>query len=312
VAELKIKQIEKTDVAVVLPTKKNQLKRSYKPGDTFKDCENCPEMIVVPPGEYLMGSPKSDKAQYQDEGPQHKVKIAKKFAVGKFEITRAQFAAFVKETGHDVGNMCLTYEDGVAKNRTSRNYENPGFKQEDTHPAVCVNWTDAKAYVRWLNTKITGAPYKLLSEAEWEYVARAKSKTAYHFGQEMIDICSYGNGADQASLELMSWSNNECKDGYVFTSPVGVFAVNDFGVHDVHGNVREWVEDCWHDNYHEAPTDGKAWTREGNCSMRVLRGGSWFFNPDFLRSAERSKNYTSFREANYGFRVARSLGAQKR
>ena len=307
VAKLKVKKLKETEVAIGIFPDKKPFTRSYNPGDTFKDCDDCPEMVVVPPGTFMMGSPKSEKKHDKNEEPRHNVTIPAKFAVGKFEITRAQFAAFVNETGHNVGNKCRAYQNVELEYRLNGSFENPVFHQEDTHPVVCVNWDDAKAYVKWLNTKIEGSPYKLLSEAEWEYVARAKSTTAYNFGPREKDLCKHGNGADKSSLKLWYWSNKKCKDGYVYTSPVGLFAENNFGVYDMHGNVWEWVEDCWHQNYHGAPKDGTAWTKGGECSKRVLRGGSFSDSPGMVRSAIRDSGDSVSRMISSGFRVSRTL-----
>ena len=270
----------------------------YKPGDKFKDCDDCPEMVVVPPGEFMMGSPKSEKGRSFDEGPRHKVTIGKKFAVGKFEITRAQFATFVNETGHDVGNKCWTYEKKEWKERSNRSYENPGILQDDTHPVVCVSLDDAKAYVRWLSRK-TKKKYRLLSEAEWEYVARAKTDTAFWWGNSISTAQANYNG---------NYTYNGSKGKYrKKTVPVDSFEANDFGLYNVHGNVWEWVEDCWHKNYQGAPVDGTAWTKGGDCKRRVLRGGSWDSNPQVLRSAVRLRVRTDIRDYYLGFRVSRTL-----
>ena len=170
---------------------------------------------------------------------------------------------------------------------------------------VCVNWKDAKAYVDWMSRK-SGKEYRLLSESEWEYIARAGSKSKYPFGASDKALCQHGNGADQSTS--FDWRNKSCKDGFGNkTSPVGSYQANNFGVHDTVGNVYEWVGDCWHKNYSGAPIDGSAWTSGGNCSKRFLRGGSWSNGPRYLRSANRLGRNAAARGNNFGFRVARTL-----
>ena len=274
---------------------------NYKPGDRFKDCDDCPEMVVVPPGEFMMGSPKSEKGSGKDEGPLQKVTIPNKLAVGQFEITRAQFATFVKETGHDVGNKCWTHEEAKWKDQTDRTYVNPGFPQDDTHPVTCVSWDDAKAYVQWLSRK-TKKQYRLLTEAEWEYVARAKTNTPFWWGNSI--------STSQANYDGNYTYNGSKGTDRKKTVPVNSFKPNDFGLYNVHGNVFEWVEDCWHKSYEGAPKNGTAWTKGGDCSKRVLRGGSWFDIPGGLRSANRNWVNADYRYYIGGFRVSRTLVVQ--
>ena len=291
--------------------------RTLKPKDTFKECDVCPEMVVVPAGSFTMGSPEDekdrDKQEDKDESPQHEVTFRGPFAVGKFEVTVDQFAAFVTETGHDAGSKCWTFEEGKAEERSSRSWRNPGYLQNGSHPAACLNWDDAKAYVAWLSKK-TGRGYRLLTEAEWEYAARARTTPGtaprFHFGDDEGAMCSYGNGADQTAKKTIPGTNNwtffSCSDGYAYTALVGSFAPNAFDLYDVHGNVLEWTEDCYNDSYRGAPTDGSAWT-SGDCSRRMLRGGSSNYYPGGLRSAFRGRNVSGSRNANYGLRVARTL-----
>ncbi len=246
-----------------------------QPGDIFKDCDVCPEMVVIPPGKFMMGAPKFEKERDINEGPRRKVTIAQAFAVGQYEITRAQFAAFVSATGHDVGK-CWVFEKGRwKKNQPNMSYKTPGFHQDGTHPVVCVNWNDAKAYVGWLSSK-TKKNYRLLSEAEWEYVARAKTDTPFWWGQSISTSQANYNGANYKGSEENGHVTSKGSEETFRqkTVPVFSFKANEFGLYNVHGNVWEWVEDCWHDNYYNAPTDGTAWTKAGDCSKPVLRGGS--------------------------------------
>ena len=275
-------------------------------GEVFRDCPHCPEMVVAPAGSFMMGSPPSDPDRYDDEGPRHRVTIGSAFAVGVYEVTRGEFGRFVSSTGRSMGDSCWTWENDEAKDRSGRGWRSPGFSQADSHPAVCVSWEDARAYVRWLSGE-TGESYRLLSESEWEYVARGGTQTQYHWGDGSSSQCRYANGADLSARKHNSgWTVADCDDGYYRTSPVGSFAANSFGLHDVHGNVWEWVQDCWNDSYAGAPDDGRAW-ESGECSLRVLRGGSWYGNPRNLRAADRSRGVTGARGNNAGFRVARTF-----
>jgi len=178
---------------------------------------------------------------------------------------------------------------------------------------TCVNWNDATAFVQWL-AKTSGQPYRLLSEAEWEYAARGVTSATsphpnYHFGDREADLCKYANGADEtAKSKFAGWTVAPCADGHVFTAPVGSKEPNAFGLRDVLGNVWEWVEDVWHDSYQGAPTDGSSRTAGGDQSRHVLRGGSWFSTPQFLRSANRGSNHSGNRSGlSGGFRVARVI-----
>ena len=269
-------------------------------GSVFRDCPHCPEMVVVPAGEFVMGSPTSEEDRWGNEGPRHGVTIGSSFAVGVYEVTRGEFERFVSSTGRSTGNSCWTWEDGEAIPRFDRGWWNPGFPQTDSHPVVCVSWNDARAYVRWLSGE-TGASYRLLSESEWEYVARAGTVTRYWWGADI--------GRNRANC-------NSCGSRWDFesTAPVGSFEANSFGLYNVHGNVWEWTQDCWNRSYDGAPDDGSAWESgedrsalDGGCSSRVLRGGSWYDNPGNLRAALRIEYFSGSRFFYLGFRVARTF-----
>ena len=223
-------------------------------------------MVVVPAGSYRMG---------KKEGQQHEVTIAAPFAVGKYEVTFAQWDACARDGG------CP---------RNERRHGDPWRRGQ--HPVIRVSWDDAQRYVRWLSGK-TNEPYRLLSESEWEYTARAGTQTAYSWGDEI--------GVGRANCDGCGsrWDDRR-------TAPVGSFAANPWGLHDMHGNVREWVEDCWNNSYKGSPRNGSAW-RSGGCAGRVLRGGSWYSNPSDLRAADRFGVTTGSRNDLYGFRVARTL-----
>jgi formylglycine-generating enzyme required for sulfatase activity/uncharacterized caspase-like protein len=289
-------------------------RKCLRPKDTFKECSTCPEMVVVPNGSFTMGSPEGEpnKLLNSAESPQHEVTISKPFAVGRYAITRGEFATFVRETNHAAGDKCRTYEDGKwekQEERAGRSFRNPGFAQDDQHPVVCVNWDDAKAFATWLSHK-TSKPYRLLTEAEREYVTRAGSKTRYSFGNDEKSLCKHGNVLDHTAKRSMKgidiWPFADCDDGYAYTAPVGHFAANAFGIHDTHGNVWDWTEDCWHENYQGAPTDSSAWT-SGDCSKRVIRGGAWRDFPLNLRSASRLAGDVRDHDNDQGFRLARTL-----
>ena len=262
-----------------------------EPGTKFRDCPECPEMVVVPAGSFMMGSPESEWGRFVNESPVHRVTIGRPFAVGVYEVTLVEWDACVS------GGGCGRYS--------------PSGTNLSRRPVIYVGWNDAKAYVEWLSRK-TGEEYRLLSESEWEYVARAGTGTARYWGESETGQCRYANGAD-ASTDL-DWRTG-CNDGHAETAPVGTYEANGFGLRDVLGNVWEWVEDCWNESYRGAPVDGSAWT-SGDCKSRMLRGGSWFLGPQHLRSAVRDwrgiGDWSSHQNGDrsfpdVGFRVARTL-----
>jgi formylglycine-generating enzyme required for sulfatase activity len=256
---------------------KSGTERTLKPLARFRECaKDCPQMIVIPAGRFQMGSPPSEKGRYPDEGPQHEVVLPRPFAVSEFDVTFDDWDACVSVGG------CL--REGRADDRDFG---------RGTRPVLYVSWDDAQAYVSWLS-KMIGKQYRLLTEAEWEYSARAGSTTAYFWGEEIGRNNANCNGCDS------QWDNRQ-------TSPVGSFKPNAFGLHDMAGNVWQWVVDCYHDNYSGAPADGSAWT-SGDCDRRVVRGGSWYYNgTGQLRSANRNSDSRGFRDGGLGFRVARTL-----
>jgi serine/threonine-protein kinase len=278
---------------------------AHSAGYRFKDCATCPDMIVVPRGTFTQGSPASEQGRESSEGPQHSVRIDYPLAVAQFEVTRQQFAQFVSEVGYTLSG-CSTYEEGSWKLRNNRDWQSPGFYQDETEPVTCVSWEDARRYTDWL-TKKTGKDYRLLSASEWEYIARAGTDTARSWGNNPNIACQLTNIADRATLDnYPGWEIHDCMDGYVYTAPMEVMKPNEFGVYATLGNVFEWVEDCWNNNYQGAPRDGSAWT-EGDCAKRLLRGGSWFSQPKHVRSAFRNRFNSDARASTFGFRVARAL-----
>jgi len=239
-----------------------------KPGRRFFGCASCPEMVVVPAGRFTMGS-----NDFNEEKPPHEVTIPQPLAVGRFEVTFDEWDACVAHGG------CKPVPDDMAWGRGTR-------------PVINVAWQDAKAYVEWI-AKLTGKPYRLLTEAEWEYAARAGNDQVYSWGDEIGNMNANCNGCGG---EL----------GGQKTAPVGSFPANAFGLHDMHGNVWEWVEDLWHANYEGAPTDGSEWVKGGDATRRVLRGGSWLTGPQYVRAASRSGDPDQPDRA-LGFRLARTL-----
>jgi formylglycine-generating enzyme required for sulfatase activity len=246
------------------------------PGQKFKECVDCPEMVVVPAGSFEMGTPPRDKEGFDDERPHHLARIAKPFAAGRFAVTFDEWKA------------CA--DDGGCKSHPSPSDSGWG---KGNRPVIDVSWNDAQDYVTWLNGKVRGQPYRLLTEAEWEYAARAGSRTRYFWGD------SIGTNRANCSGCGSQWDGKQ-------TAPVGSFAANAFGLHDMHGNVMQWTQDCWNGNYHSAPPDGSAWVT-GDCASRVVRGGSWNIDPWFLRAARRLRGSTELRGNDLGFRVARTL-----
>ena len=255
-----------------------------------------------------MGSPPAETGRSDNEGPLHRVSV-NGFALGKLEVTRVQFAAFVDASGYNAGSECFTFEGGKYEKRSGRNWRNPGYSQGDNHPVVCVSWEDAKAYFAWLSRK-TGKTYRLASEAEWEFAARAGTTTARYWGDNPDQACGYANVMDatgKSQVSGVTWKVHNCDDGHAHTAGAGSFKPNAFGLYDMIGNAWEWTEDCWNGNYNGAPSDGSAWTT-GECSVgRVLRGGSWSSSPRYARSAGRFRDGSAGRDYNFGFRLAREL-----
>ena len=245
-------------------------------GDRFRDCADCPEMVVIPAGSFLMGSPSGEAGRFDDEGPAHRVTISEPFAVGVYEVTFDEWDACVADGG--CGGR-RPGDEGWGRGR---------------RPVVNVSWRDAQSYVSWLS-ETTGEPYRLLSESEWEYAARAGTETAYSWGN--------GIGRNRANCDGCGsqWDDDR-------TAPVGSFPANGFGLHDMQGNAHEFAEDCANGGYGGAPTDGSAWL-DGDCSRRVVRGGSTLDGPGSLRSAKRGWHPAGFRDpdGDGGFRLARTL-----
>ena len=196
---------------------------------------------------------------------------------------------------------------GKTEERQGRSWRDPGFSQTGSHPVTCISFGDAEAYLEWLSAK-TGKTYRLLTEAEWEYAARAGTTTRFSFGDNEKELCRHGNGADLAARRSIAGLGQSaaCSDGYAYTAPGGTFLPNAFGLYDMHGNVRQWTQDCGHVGYAGAPTDGSAWI-SADCTTRIQRGGSWGYRPANLRSAYRDAIEPTLRRSFTGFRIARTL-----
>jgi formylglycine-generating enzyme len=269
-------------------------------------------MVVIPSGQFIMGAAAdeeerenlADQFRHRSE-PQRQVHV-KRFLAGKFEVTRGQYEAFIQVTGHR-SDGCFVWGGTDFVMDESKNWRDAGYAQDDAHPAVCISWDDATAYVGWLAGK-TGRGYRLLTEAEWEYAARARTATTRFWGDDPNSACSYANGADDSTSAHVpvarNWVTVSCNDRYAYTAPAGSYRPNGFGLYDMLGNVEEWTQDCWNRNHAGAPGDASA-RRDGNCSLRVVRGGSWDDAPAGLRSAYRVGSPAVIRVYRRGLRVAR-------
>ncbi|MDE0800201.1 MAG: SUMF1/EgtB/PvdO family nonheme iron enzyme [Rhodospirillaceae bacterium] len=283
-------------------------------GDVVKDCDDCPELVVLPSGTFMMGTPISDREVdlVRGEGPQVKVTIDYMFAVGKFEVTHGQFKAFVKATGHVVKDECRVWNDDAGFNNdptASWQDRRQPKRVKGVHPVGCVSWNDAKAYVDWL-AQVSGKRYRLLSEAEWEYAARAGTTTSRFWGNSSGQACAWANTFDLDGAEEypFPWFPATCRDGYADLAPVGQFKPNNFGLYDMIGNVWEWTEDCWAATHVGRPRDGSAWKWDVGCDRHTTRGGGWLSAPERNRIAWPGRDPIEKRNTQFGFRVARDLG----
>ncbi len=280
-------------------------------------------MVVLPVGSFLMGeneetSIKAGIPKYavSFERPQHSASI-KAFAMAKFDVTRGEFAKFVRETGYNPSGCKILGKLawGILQEASWRD-PGFGFDQTDKHPVVCVSYVDAQKYVSWLNEKLRNhspkekiPEFRLPSEAEWEYAARAGTQTLRFWGDDAGAQCEFANGRDLTAIARNTApdpNSANCIDGFATTSPVGAFRPNQWGLYDMLGNVYQWTEDCWHDNYTGAPSNGQAWI-SGDCSRRVARGGSWATIPRGLISSDRIGFDSSNRQSLSGFRLVRDI-----
>lgn len=271
IAQSAVKQPRKPELTLL--SAKQEKTIAAKPGAQFKECaRGCPEMVVIPAGKFIMGSPENEPDRTDGEGPQHEVTIAKPFAISKFEVTFDDWDACT------AAFACAQVPDHWGRGKM---------------PVINVSWEDAKAYVAWLS-QVTGKDYRLLTEAEWEYAARAGTTTRYSWGDDAERGDANCDGCGGA------WKREQ-------TAPVGIFKPNAFGLHDMHGNVWEWVEDSWHETYVGAPTDASAWLLDSDPNFRMIRGGSWRNESERVRSASRVRRQRLVEFDTLGFRVARAL-----
>jgi formylglycine-generating enzyme required for sulfatase activity len=272
--------------------------------DTFQECPSCPQMVAIPAGKFLMGSPAHEAGRFDSEGPQHVVTV-KAFALGQYDVTSDEFLAFLRASRYQPQPCNPILNLGWKVEGRDLAYP-PSQAEPPRWPAVCLSWKDAGAYVGWLNAQVKAAhpvlanragPYRLPSEAEWEYAARAGNNAARWWGEDIGNNNANCNGCGS------QWDDS-------ILSPVDAFKPNPFGLYGVLGNAWQWTADCWHPSYVSAPSDGSAWN-EPNCVRHVMRGGAWNNVPIFIRSA--SRNGAASDESDYdysslaGFRVARDL-----
>ena len=267
------------------------------------------QLAVIPAGSFLMGSAENEEGRSGDESPQHRVQISREFRLGRTEVTKGQFAAFVRDTGYRTeaekdgqGGYGFDPETGNFKQDPQYTWQNPGFPQTDDHPVVNVSWNDAQEFLKWLSRK-DGRRYRLPTEAEWEYACRAGSTTRYWNGDDAEGLAEIANVADgTAKAKFDSWTTITARDGFVVTAPVGRFPANKFGLHDMHGNVWEWCAD-WYDSAYYASSPGTDPQGPSSGSSRVLRGGSWGNVPNLVRCASRLDFTPAYRLSYLGFRV---------
>ncbi len=297
---------------------------------------SAPELVLIPAGEFMMGSPSDESGRYADEGPQHRVKIAQPFLLGRTEVTVAQFRAFVEASSYqtegekNTGSFLrdASAEGGKWHLHKDINWrlDHEGKPSRGDNPVVHISWNDAQAYLRWLSAQ-SRQHYRLPTEAELEYANRAGSTGSYWWGEgsPLERLVNVRGDKDESVANPLTWERTQQEynlvladgdtplvfaqygDGYHGLAPTGQFASNPFGLFDTAGNVWEWVEDCWHANYEGAPNDGSAWVRDKPCETRVVRGGSFYCFPRHMRSANRWGRWAEFRNMYIGFRVARDV-----
>ncbi|MCY4341394.1 MAG: SUMF1/EgtB/PvdO family nonheme iron enzyme [Gammaproteobacteria bacterium] len=293
----------------------------YAPGAQFRDCPECPQMVVAPPGRYVKGSPPGEalaegtpERDALNETPQEPAGVKNAFAVSVTEITRAQFAAFVAEKGYEPDWPCMTWNFDAKQwgaRGTLWSWSDPGFEQGPDHPVVCVSFTDAQAYIEWLSAR-TGERYRLLDDDEWEYLARDRSQRIRPWdgpnGTEREAACAHANVMDLDAADYLGVDPEApdghffpCRDGYPLTAPSGSFEANSFGVHDLLGNAWEWVGGCMR------TVPGAGLPTKEDCSERLIRGGAWQAKAWYVRSAKRDWAPYFLRSARVGLRVARDL-----
>ncbi len=282
---------------------------------TFMDCDACPEMVVIPSGSVFIGSYEEEIGRKKGERSRIKATIKKSFALAKTEVTLGQYRVFMEETKYK-SNIAFykgeplvgcNYFDGKSYGYVAEHdWENPGYPQREDDPVVCVSWSDADAYAKWLSKK-TGRTYRVPSAVEFEYASRAGSSSPWYWGTNPEEACEYANIGDSAFADRFpSRASFPCTDGYVFTTKVGRFKPNNFGLHDMVGNAWEWTNDCFQNDLANAPIDGSSWTDNTDeaCTWRTPKGGSWISGIAWSRAAVRSRDGADYRSFMLGFRVA--------
>ncbi len=294
-------------------------------------------MIVVPTGSYVIGASDNehrrenmftdgDTAGGPGEGgttirltlqqiaarevPLTAITIGRAFALSRYEVTVGEYETFIDATGHRSADSCRIYNDDGSLFVTTPgvNWRTPGFEQQNSYPAVCMNWLDAQAYASWMADS-TNQPYRLPTEAEWEYAERAGSSAARSWGNSVQETCLHANVGDLDMADVTGWRNRQftCRDGFAFTAPVGQYRPNALGLYDMLGNVWEYIEDCWHDTHDGRPTNASAWRGEACEQMRMTKGGSWSHYPWGIRSAVRNRAPVNASYNTTGIRLARDL-----
>ncbi|WP_408336509.1 formylglycine-generating enzyme family protein [Paraburkholderia agricolaris] len=282
--------------------------------EKFRDCNVCSEMMAVPGGAYMMGATKeelgdstNDKIKYLDETPRHPERV-RSFALAKFKVTKREFSVFTKETGF-VGKGCRIYDGKAWRYDPDADWMHPGFEQTEQDPVVCVSWDDAQKFIRWLNAKIPESShhkYRLPTEVEWEYAARAGTATPTYWGDEPAETCRHENTRDLSKNALDQPAQaGGCSDRYAFTSPVGSFSTNPWGFSDMLGDALEWIQDCPKIGYRIGPS--YAPDSSTTCRTRGLRGASWASIPIAVRAANRTARGPTERNSTVGFRMASDL-----
>jgi sulfatase modifying factor 1 len=281
---------------------------------SFRDAPWSPQMVVIPPGRFEMGA---SEAETKKEGkstekgswerPIHPVVVTHAFAMGKLDVTRAEFKRFLAETHRSTDGGCMVYEHQVWAIDPTKSFFDPASTVDDRYPATCVDWRDATAYVQWLS-KATGHRYRLPTEAEWEYAARAGTTGPRWWGDRRLGLCGYLNGADASYDRAYPGQvrvDRSCDDGYVQTSPLGIFPPNPFGLYDMYGDVEQWTEDCFADSYVGAPGEADTPVHANDCQRFAVRGGTWHSDAPLFRAANRGFLPASMRASSVGFRVVR-------
>ena len=305
-------------VLAPLTTSASDFSLKVEPGAVFRDCAECPELVVIPTGTFRMGfegginedrtdAPPINEDRY--DGPIHSVTIERPFALGRYEVTVEEYARFVAETGYKAATDCGIWAPPfVLEPVPGTSWRDPAYDYppHPRDPAGCLTWPDAKAYVSWLAEK-TGYAYRLPSEAEWEYAAQAGSDSTYPWGEDINAACDYANVFDLAAKDERPWQPVTCNDGFATIAKVGSLKPNAFGLFDMVGNVYEWTEDCYVRPYGIQPVDGSPFQVDGECKDRTIRGAGWQSAQRYMRPSFRGRDVPDMVSQIYGLRVARDL-----